>query len=101
MSHWTLLKVTTRVSLDKKFNFSMGKFLHAEKESCLTELRFTKEEYTGSKQDLIGCVYHISIRASLQDKSVIDFIDSFLEQSPYHFIEVVSGVYEKRLKHSK
>ena len=94
MSHWTQLKVSTRRGLDASKKFSMTKFLEQENSKCTTELLWRSEEYFSDKaNEPIGDVFYISIRDCINSDSVQDFLEAFIDQSPYRFMEVTNGVY--------
>ena len=94
MSHWTQLKVTTRRSLDASKKFSMTKFLEQEASKCTTEFHWVSEEYFSAKtNEVIGDIFYISIRDCINSNSVQDFLEAFINQSPYLFTEITHGVY--------
>lgn len=98
MANWTMLKVSTRHGVDKAKKFSMTKFLHAQKRDVIkSELIFNADVYppNAPPEDQIGNVYHISIRNCLNSVDVESFLNNFVEQTPYKFIEVTHGVFEK------
>lgn len=94
MSAWTQLKVSTRRALDTKEKFSMSKFLKDQDSKCTTELIWRSEEYSSERlNEPIGDTFYISIRDCINSDNVQDFLEAFVSQSPYRFMEVTNGVY--------
>ncbi len=94
MSHWTQLKVSTRRALDAKEKFSMTKFLKNQHSKSTTELIWRSEEYSSERvNEVIGDVFYISIRDCINSDSVQNFLEAFVDQSPYRFVEVTNGQY--------